>query len=81
MVTQTTKIKNGTITLPKGIRKSWRGAEVLIYGEGDTLIIKRIQPPSFPEMLEEFRKIGKYITKKDVEDAIKKVRKADNYKK
>ncbi|MGB2762585.1 MAG: hypothetical protein WBC21_03570 [Minisyncoccales bacterium] len=45
MVTQTVKIKNGTITLPEKIRKSWKGAEISIFPSKDTLIVKKIQKP------------------------------------
>jgi len=75
MVIQTTKIKNGTIILPKEFRKTWKEAEVLITGEKDTILIKRMEAPSFFQMLEEFRKIGKKIKKKDVEEAINWARK------
>jgi len=71
MVTQTTKIKNGNIALPEKLRKSWKGAEVFITGEKDTILVKRLTTPSLSEMISEFRKIGKNISKKDVKDAIK----------
>jgi len=45
MVIQTTKIKNGTISLPEKIRKSWKGAEIFIFPSRDTLIVKKIQKP------------------------------------
>jgi len=70
MVAQITKVKNGNITLPKEFRKAWKGAEVFISGEKDTILIKRVKASSFSQMLREFRKIGKKITKKDVEEAI-----------
>lgn len=77
MVTQTTKVKNGTIILPKEFRKSWKEAEVFISGEKDTIIMKRIKAPSFLEMLKEFREIGKSITKKEVREAIKWARRKE----
>lgn len=45
MVTQTAKVKNGTIILPKKLRKAWQKAEVFIFPNPDTLIIKKIQKP------------------------------------
>lgn len=74
---QTTKVKNGKIMLPKQLRRAWEKAEVFITGEKDTLLIKRLKSPSFTEMLNEFRKIGKNISKKDVEEAIKWVRRKE----
>lgn len=43
MTTKTTKVKNGTITLPKELWKAWKGAEVFIFPSEDTLIVKKIQ--------------------------------------
>lgn len=78
MTSQTMTIKNGTIVLPKAMRKAWQGAKVYITALGDDLFVKRLTPPemSFSEMAERMskavRKVG--ITKQDVEDAIKEVR-------
>ncbi len=70
MTTQTAKVKNGTIILPKELRRTWKGAEVFITGGRDTILIKKTGIPSFSQMLGEFRKIGKKIRKKDVREAI-----------
>lgn len=75
MVSQITRVKNGTIILPEKFRKNWKGAEVFITGEKDTLLIKRVRSRTFPQMLSEFRKIGKKIKRKDVEEAINWARK------
>jgi len=40
---QTAKVKNGVITLPKSISKSWEKAEVFVFSEKDTLVVKKIQ--------------------------------------
>lgn len=45
MTTQTTKVRNGNISLPEEIRKSWKGADVFIFPSNDTLIVKKIQKP------------------------------------
>jgi len=45
MTTQTAKVKNGMIVLPKELRKSWKGVEVFVFPNKDTLIIKKIQKP------------------------------------
>lgn len=80
MVTQTTKVKNGVIILPKKIRKAWEKAEVFITGGRDTILIKKVSLPPLSQMLDEFRKIGKKITKKDVKEAIEWARRK-TYKK
>lgn len=74
MTTQTTKVRNGNITLPEKIRKSWKGADILLQISDDNIFIKKLQIPSFFDMLKEFRRIGKKFSKKDVEDAIKYAR-------
>lgn len=80
MVTKTAKIKNGTLTLPTELLKSWRNAEVYLTGERDNLFIKRLSKPSFSlsEMLDEFKKIGKNISRKEIEGAIRVVRQDEN---
>ncbi|NQU83585.1 MAG: hypothetical protein HQ536_02640 [Parcubacteria group bacterium] len=70
MTSQTIKIRNGVISLPKGLRKNWEMAEVFISGGEDAILIKKVRDPSFFQMLDEFRKIGKKLRKKDVENAI-----------
>jgi len=79
MTTKTTKVKNGTITLPKGVRKAWKGAEVYLDVEGDTILIKRLSRPALTlkEMMDELREAARKtkLSKKDVEEAIREVRK------
>lgn len=41
MTTKTAKLKNGIITLPRELRKDWKGPEVFVWSERDTLVIKR----------------------------------------
>jgi len=45
MATQTTKVKNGIITLPKKLWKAWKKGEIFIFPNKDTLIIKKVQKP------------------------------------
>lgn len=80
MVTQTTKVKNGTIVLPREIRKAWERAEILVSGGKETILIKKVSIPSLSQMLDEFRKIGKKIKKEDVKEAIEWARRK-TYKK
>ena len=74
MITQTATIKDGKIILQEKLRKPWKKAKVFITGEKDTILIKRLAPPSFSEMINEFREIGKDISKKNLDEAIKWVR-------
>ncbi|MBU2545346.1 hypothetical protein KKC65_02750 [Patescibacteria group bacterium] len=76
MTNETAKIKNGTFTLPKELRKSWKEADIFISGEKDTIFIKRLSKPklSFKEMLNEFNEIGKNISRKTLDKAIGSVR-------
>lgn len=37
-----TKVKNGTITLPARVRKSWRNKEVVVVEEGNRLIVQPV---------------------------------------
>ncbi len=76
----TTVKKDGSLKLPKSAQRMWRGAKVSMrmYGSGDTLLIKRVSPSlSFDEMLREMRSAAKKagITRKDVDNAIRKTRK------
>lgn len=44
MTTSTiTKIQNGTIVLPKSLRKTWQKGDVFIFPSQDTLIVKKVQ--------------------------------------
>lgn len=78
MVTQTTKVKNGTITLPEKLRKRWREAKVFITGKKDTILIKRLTKPALTlkEMMDEFYQVTRKakISKKDVDETIRSVR-------
>jgi len=79
MTTQTTKVKNGTITLPKKFRKAWKKAAVYIDITGDTIFIKRLTKPAltFKEMMDEFYQVARKtkLSKKEVEKALREVRK------
>lgn len=66
MVIQTTKVKNGTIVLPPKFKKSWKEANVWLQISKKNIFIRKLDPPSVSDMLKEFRKIGKNISKKDV---------------
>lgn len=66
---QTVTIKED-IPLPKGLRARWRNAEVLLSATDDTIMIKRVAPPAWGDLIPKLRKAGKSISKKVVDDAI-----------
>lgn len=71
MITQTTKIENGTITLPPKLRKAWKEADVLVKGNERQIIIERPNNKIFDSDTEKkLRRLGITITKKDIERAI-----------
>jgi len=79
MTKQTTKVKNGRITLPKKLQKTWEEAEVFIDISGDTILIKRLTQPalSLKEMMDEFQRAARKtkLSKKEVEKALREIRK------
>ena len=67
-------VKNGTIILPKVLRKAWQNSEVYISGGENNIFIKKLERPMLSQMLGEFQQMGKKITRKDVNEAIRAVR-------
>jgi len=81
----TTKMSSkGQVVIPESIRDQLKlgpGAQFIVLGEGDTVILKAIKPPSlkeFSKLRAEARKQAKKagMKKSDLENAIKKTRKA-----
>jgi len=79
----TTKMSSkGQVVIPENIRKQLNlkvGAQFVVVGEKDVVILKNISPPSldeFGDLIDEARKNGKQagIRKRDISDAILKVR-------
>lgn len=79
----TTKMSSkGQVVIPENIRKQLNlkaGAQFVVIGEKDVVILKNIAPPSLDEfgaLIAEARKKGKQagIKKSDISDAILKVR-------
>jgi len=79
----TTKMSSkGQVVIPENIRKQLNlkvGAQFVVVGEKDVVILKNISPPSldeFGDLIAEARKNGKQagIRKRDISDAILKVR-------
>jgi len=74
MTTQTIKIKNGNLILPKELRKSWKGAEVFIFPSDDTLVVKKIQKPfevDWQKYEEKLAKGSKRISPKIIDEAVR----------
>ena len=78
MKSMTTKVKNGSLELPKEIEQAWNNAEVFVIPSQDSLFVKRMSKStlSLSHMLEKFRKAAKNtkLKKKDVEETIRSVR-------
>jgi AbrB family looped-hinge helix DNA binding protein len=83
----TTKMSSkGQVVIPENIRKQLNlkvGAQFVVLGEKDVVILKNISPPSldeFGDLIAEARKIGKHagIKKSDISNAILKVRRKMN---
>ena len=79
----TTKMSSkGQVVIPENIRKQLNlkaGAQFVVVGEKDVVILKSISPPSldeFDDLIAEARKKGKQcgIKKSDISDAILKAR-------
>ncbi|MGB5620416.1 MAG: AbrB/MazE/SpoVT family DNA-binding domain-containing protein [Desulfobacterales bacterium] len=79
----TTKMSSkGQVVIPENIRKRLKlkaGAQFVVVGEKDVVILKNISPPSldeFDDLIAEARKKGKQagIKKSDVSEAVLKVR-------
>ena len=79
----TTKMSSkGQVVIPENIRKKLNlkaGAQFVVVGEKDVVILKNIAPPSLAEfgaLIAEARKKGKQagIKKSDISDAILKTR-------
>jgi AbrB family looped-hinge helix DNA binding protein len=83
----TTKMSSkGQIVIPENIRKQMNlkvGAQFIVIGEKDVIILKNITAPSldeFGELIAEARKKGKQagIKKSDVSEAVLKARERKN---
>jgi len=79
----TTKMSSkGQVVIPENIRKRMNlkaGAQFVVVGEKDVVILKNISPPSLDEfgaLIAEARKKGRQagIKKSDIDDAVLKVR-------
>jgi len=74
MTYTTTKIKSGTITLPKKLKNFFEGEEVIILSFEDGIYVKKIFKPSLKDLRPKLLKFGRMISKKDLQDAIRQTR-------
>jgi len=79
----TTKLSSkGQVLIPENIRKKLKleaGAQFVVLGDKDVVILKKISPPSIDEfdaLIKKVRKTAKQVglKKSDIEMAIRKVR-------
>ena len=79
----TTKMSSkGQVVIPENIRKNLNlktGAQFVVVGEKDVVVLKSISPPSldeFDELISKARRDGKKagLKKSDIQEVIKKVR-------
>lgn len=77
MTTQTLQFENGTVTLPRTAPRDWKDAKVAARITKDTMVFYRTGVPTLSDLLPKLRKAAKEngITKKNVEDAVRAVRK------
>ncbi len=75
MTTQTLKVENGRITLPKNLQKNWQKAEVFVFPNKDTIVIKKIQKPLFRLSGLTSRISSPKMTQKEIEKEIQVYRK------
>ncbi len=61
-----TKLIGQNIVLPK----EWIGKKVIIRESNDTIVVKKIQEPSLKNLRPDLLKLGKMISKKDIQDAV-----------
>ena len=78
----TSMSSRGQVVIPQDVRSRMNlqeGEKFIVIGEHNTIVLKKIEPPSFKnfdKLLEKTRKFAKEkgITPKDVEEAIKRAR-------
>jgi AbrB family looped-hinge helix DNA binding protein len=78
----TTASSKGQIVLPANLRQQLgvkQGMKFAVYGQGDTVILKKIKMPSIEELEKLTNKLGRLAERKrirpvDVEDIIHKYR-------
>ena len=59
-----------SIPLPKEFRTNWRNKAAVIQVFGDTIVIKKVEPPTWEMLLPKLRKAGKRLSPKIVQEAV-----------
>ena len=75
MFQTTLTVKDGIITLPKKLKKAWGNTRVFVLPSEDTLYLKKVEKPSLEELEPKLRKLGRLISQKDIDNAVKWARK------
>lgn len=73
-----TKVRGGTIAIPREIQKSWAGADIYLRFSDNSVIIKKISAPKKlfeKKTVAALKELGKKISQKDIQDAVKWARK------
>ena len=77
--------EKGQVVIPSSLRrvmKIEKSDQFLVFGEGDTIVLKKIEKPAFKKSFEQIakplQKAAKQVglTRKDLENAIRDVRNA-----
>ena len=77
MITQTATIKDKKISLPKELWKTWEKADNFLEYSDDSIMVKKVYDPAKPslkQMMKEFQRAFKGVTKQEVDNVIKEVR-------
>ena len=71
--TGTTKLSTDALKfLPAKLRKRWKESRVYYTASDDTLVVKRVRPAiiDYRAAIEDFRRLGRVITRKDLRAAL-----------
>ena len=74
MMPETVTITN-VIPIPKNARSSWKNRRAVLFVSDDSIIVKRIDPPSWDELIPKLRAAGKSIPPRVIREAIRWARK------
>jgi hypothetical protein len=81
MTPRLAKIRNGSIALPPDLAKKWKGAAVYLLIGDDWCTIKKIHETPFPTLRSKREALGKMMRDKDIDSAVRAVRRAQKKKK
>ncbi len=63
-----------TIPLPTQLKADWQNRRAYFEAQGDTIIIKRIEPSSWDDLVPKLRRAGKRISPTMIKKAIARIR-------